>query len=283
MGIQTDMQVGREQDEKSESRVVLITGGTMGIGLATALAFARGGDRVVLTCKWGTVPREDVLGRFAAEGLSAPVLIEADVANDEDTIALLEALRQSHGRIDVFVSNVAFGLVVPTLEEYSKRALFKSIEYSAWPFVDYPRRIRELFGRYPRYIVGLSSSGPDAYCVNYDLVAASKAVMETLCRYLNYRLFDEGVRVNVVRSRFVQTASLRATFGDEFVPFADRFNYGDKFIRPEEVGDFIACLCSGLLDGVSGQTLMVDRGTEFTDNLMGFFRDRERLSLPILP
>ena len=40
-----------------------------------------------------------------------------------------------------------------------------------------------MFGRYPRYVVGLSSGGPDAFYKNYDFVAASKAVMETLCRY----------------------------------------------------------------------------------------------------
>lgn len=265
------------------NRVVLVTGGTMGIGLATGLAFARQGAQCVLTYRWGSASHDDVLAQFADEGLPAPMLVEADVANDEDTAALLEAVKARWSAIDVFISNVAFGLVVPDLDSYSKRSLFKGIEYSTWPFVEYPRQIKRVFGAYPRYIIGLSSSGPDAYCYNYDFVAAGKALMETLCRYLNYRLFDEGVRVNVVRSRFVHTASLVATFGDAFLPFAKRFNYTDKFIEPAEVADTIVALCGGLLDGVSGQVLMVDRGTEFTDNLMGFFRERESLDLPAVP
>ena len=69
----------------------------------------------------------------------------------------------------------------------------------------YSHDIHKLFGRWPRYVIGLSSGGPDHFYKNYDFVAASKAVMETLCRYMNYRLFDEDIRINVVRSRLVRT------------------------------------------------------------------------------
>jgi 3-oxoacyl-[acyl-carrier protein] reductase len=169
--------------------------------------------------------------------------------------------------------------VVHDLDDYSKRSLFKSIEYSAWPIVAYPQQIRRMFGAYPRYIVGLSSGGPDHYYQHYDFVAASKAVMETLCRYMNYRLFEEDVRINVVRSRLVRTESLRATFGHDFETFAERFNMRRQFITPEEVANAVLALCSGLMDGVSGQVLMVDRGTTFFDNLMRLYNERDQLQL----
>ena len=51
----------------------------------------------------------------------------------------------------------------------------------------------------------MSSTGPAHFSVGYDFVAASKSVMETLCRYMSYRLFEQDVRVNVVRSRLVRT------------------------------------------------------------------------------
>src|SRR5262249_49181573 len=195
---------------------VLITGGTMGIGLATALAFARQGALCTLTYKWGTANRDEVLEKFRLEDLPAPRIIEADVSRGEDTDALLQDLRSRHDRIEAFISNVSVGLVVQDLADYDMRSLFRSIEYSAWPMFEYPRKIKQVFGRYPRYIVGLSSGGPDHFYKNYDFVAASKAVMETLCRYLNYRLFDEDVRINVVLSRLVRTESLPATFGRSF-------------------------------------------------------------------
>jgi NAD(P)-dependent dehydrogenase (short-subunit alcohol dehydrogenase family) len=260
-------------------RVVLVTGGTMGVGLATALAFAERGANCWLTYRWGSADEEEVRARFAAIGAPEPRLVLADAACNEDTDALLAAMRTHHDRVDVFVSNVTAAPVVSGLDDFAPRALFKSIEYSAWPLVAYTRRIKEQFGCYPRYVVGMSSTGVDSFSVGYDFVAASKAVLETLCRYLNYRLFDEDVRVNVVRSRSVRTASFDAHFGAEFADFARRFTHESHFMQAEEVANATLALCSGLMNGVSGQILTVDRGTTFFDNLMRLYDEREALEL----
>jgi NAD(P)-dependent dehydrogenase (short-subunit alcohol dehydrogenase family) len=262
-----------------KGKVVLITGGTMGIGLATGLAFGRRGARVVATHRWGTADEDQVRRAFADAGAEAPLLCQADASKTEETVALLERIGRELGPIDVLVSNVSMALVVKSLDDYDKRALFKSIEYSAWPFYEYATEAKRILGRYPRYVIGLSSGGPDHFYKNYDFVAASKAVLETLCRYMSYRLYDEGVRVNVVRSRLVSTDSLRATFGSDFEAFARRFNMDKQFITPEEVANAVLALASGLLDGISGQVIMVDRGTTFSDNLMRLFEERDALDL----
>jgi NAD(P)-dependent dehydrogenase (short-subunit alcohol dehydrogenase family) len=262
-------------------KCILITGGTMGIGLATGLAFARQGARVTLTHKWGSADDDDVRSHFIQEGLEPPQIVAADASRDEDTEELLKKLRFDFDAVEVFVSNVSMALVVKSLDDYSKRSLFKSIEYSAWPFFEYTRRIRDVFGRYPRYVIGLSSGGPDHFHANYDFVAASKALMEVLCRYMNYRLFGEDVRLNVVRARAVRTESLRATFGPDFEEFLDRANMARDFIAAEEVAQAILALCSGLMDGVSGQVLMIDRGGTFRDTLMRLYNEREHLKFSL--
>lgn len=262
-----------------KGQAVLITGGTMGIGLATALAFARRGAACTMTYKWGTADEGEIKAQFAREGLIAPNLIEADVARDEDTAALLEEMHGRHESIYAFISNVSMALVTKGLDDYDKRALFKSIEYSAWPMFAYTAAIKKEFGRYPRYVVALSSGGPDHFYRNYDFIGASKALMETLCRYMNYRLYDEDVRINVVRSRLVITDSLKATFGSDFIEFASKINLERQFVSPEEVANAVFGLCSGLMDGVSGQVIMVDRGGTFSDNLMGLYEERQFLKL----
>ena len=261
-------------------KAVLVTGGTMGIGLSTALAFARRGAHVYVTHKWGTADEDDVRAQFRRENIPLPTIVRADVASSDDTAALLREIKRDHDGIEAFVSNVAVALVIRGLDDYSEKSLFKSIDYSAWPLVEHTRRIKETFGKYPRYVIGVSSGGPDAFYKNYDFAAASKSVLETLCRYLSYRLFDEGVRVNVVRSRLVATENLWATFGREFEPFCDRFNMRRQFVSCEEVGSSIYALASGLLDAMNGQVLMVDRGTSFFDNLMRLYEEREFIHEP---
>lgn len=260
-------------------KAVLITGGTMGIGLATGVSFARRGADVWLTHRWATASEDDILAPFRAENLPEPHVVEADVGNDDDTVALLEQIKLKHDRLETFISNVSVAHITKGVDDYKKSSLFKSIDYSAWPMFEYMRHAKTAFGRYPRYVIGLSSGGPDFFYKNYDFVAASKAVMETLCRYLSYRLFDDDVRINVVRSRLVKTESLRATFGRDFEQFAERFNMKRQFISCEEVADAIFGLCSGLMDGVNGQVLMVDRGTTFFDNLMRLYEERDHLEL----
>lgn len=251
-------------------KVALVTGGTMGIGLATGLAYGRAGARAVLTHRWGSADENEVRARFRAVGAPEPMIVEADVTREEDTKALLDRIALEHDGVHALISNVAFALRVSGVEEYDRRGLERSIDYSAWPMVAYTQAIRERFGRYPRYVIGMSSDGPDGFFQNYDFVAMSKAVLETMCRYLNFRLFDQEVRVNVLRSRLVRTASFDATFGAEFHGFLEALGgFEDCYTTPEDIGNAALALGSGLLDAVGGQVIMVDKGFEFFDNLMG--------------
>jgi NAD(P)-dependent dehydrogenase (short-subunit alcohol dehydrogenase family) len=260
-------------------KTALITGGTMGIGLETGLALAERGARCVLTYRWGSADEREVEEAWARAGVAPPKLVQADVANADDTETLMAEIAADHAGVDIFVSNVSTALVVRSIEDYSLRGLHRSIDYTAWPLVSYTQAIRKTFGRYPRYVVGVSSCGVDHYCAGYDFVAASKAVLEALCRYLNYQLTGHGVRVNVVRSMNVRTQAFRDTFGAEFEAFAARFIRDEHVVHPREIADAILALVSGRLDAYAGQILTVDRGITFFDNLMRLYAERHQLGL----
>ena len=91
--------------------------------------------------------------------------------------------------------------------------------------------------------------------------------------YLAFRLWDDGTRVNVIRAGYVQTDSLEATMGEGFVPFISRFPTPGQLVSPEAVADAALAVCSGLLDGLSGQVINIDHGTPFSDNLMRLYAE----------
>lgn len=260
-------------------KAVLITGGTKGIGLATGLTFGRLGAKVHLTHKWGSADEDAIRAQFAEAGAPEPAIHEADVSDKGDTKALVETLAGQHERLEVFVSNVAFAQVTGALEKYKKRSLLTSLGYTAWPLVGYLQQIKKTFGNFPRYAVGLSSDGVENYYPGYDFVAVSKKVMEVLCRYINEHLWEEDIRINVIRSRPVDTDSLDATFGKEFAPFLRKYGGDHYLIQPQEVADAVLALCSGLMDAVSGQELLLDRGVCFENNLMRLYEKREEFGL----
>lgn len=254
-----------------DGKVVLVTGGTMGIGLATALAFARHGAQTVLTHRWGSADENEVIEQFLRAEAPAPLIVEADILRSQDTAKLFATIRKEYGRVDALISNASAAVTVQSLDDLTERAFLRSMRATAWPTVEYTLAAKRELGAYPRYVVVMSSDGPDRFTPAYDFVACGKAAVETLARYLAYRLRGEGVCVNVVRSRAIKTDAFTSTFGAEFHGFLRQFVPEEWFMSASEVGDAAFALCSGMFDAMTGQVLMVDRGNTFADGISLIF------------
>jgi enoyl-[acyl-carrier protein] reductase III len=237
-----------------DSRAVLVTGGTRGIGKAIALRLAsEGAGRVVL----GFL-RNDAAAEEAAEELRAvgaePILVRGNVASDR-----VVAEFASHGPYGAVVHNAATGVIRPALETEDKhwdwtlganaRALL-SLARACAPDMEAGSSI-----------VGVSSLGSTRVLENYVLVGTSKAALESVVRYLAVELAPRGIRVNAVSAGVVETEALDYFPNREQMLKAARTRTpAGRMVEPDDVAAVVAYLCSPDAEMVRGQTLIVDGG-----------------------
>jgi NAD(P)-dependent dehydrogenase (short-subunit alcohol dehydrogenase family) len=139
--------------------IVVVTGGTRGLGKALGMELGRTGATVVLTHRWGSADEDALRSEFDAEGLAAPRIIESDVSDPEAVRALMREVAAMDGRLLAVVSNVAFAGVVTDIGELTRSSLELSLRYSTWPVLEYAHAARATLGHYPRYMLAISTDG----------------------------------------------------------------------------------------------------------------------------
>ncbi len=192
-----------ETNGSSEGRVVLVTGASSGIGLATAVAFAEGGDRVVATLR-ATSRREGFEAALAKAGVDVEPL-DLDVTDGDAARAAVASVVERHGRIDVLVNNAGIGSTA-TLEELTIDDFRRSLEVNFFGVLHLTKAVMPVMRAAGRgHIVAVTSMGGaigqpfnDAYC-------AAKFAVEGLYESLNPVAARFGVRVSIVQPGPVAT------------------------------------------------------------------------------
>lgn len=239
-------------------RTVLVTGGTRGLGLGVGVALGRRGANVWLTHRWGSVPDAEVLEAFAAVGAPTPRIVEADVGDPDDTARIVDAIAGEHASIDLFVSNACVAGRGGSLESLRRRDFARCLHYGAWPLLRYVEAIEARLGAPPRRVVAMSSDGVNAHLPGYDYVALAKAVLESIAAAMPHTF--------VLRTRQATTGGYVEIFPEHARRLLQRF---DAFaVTPADVGDAVAAIASGFLDGLRGRVITIDRGSSRLDNTM---------------
>ena len=250
--------------QNDDEAVMLITGGSRGIGAATAQLAARGGWRVMLSYRDDRRAADQVVSSIVAAGGRASA-VQADVGREDDVLAMFGTLDAQGGRLGALVNNA--GIVAPAARVDAfdlarmERVFRTNVIGSFLCAREAVRRMSSRHGGRGGAIVNLSSVaarlGSPAEYVDY---AASKGAIDTMTVGLAKEVATEGIRVNAVRPGLILT-EIHASGGD-----AGRVErlLGQVPMRragsADEVAQSIVWLCSPQSGYVTGAVLDVGGG-----------------------
>jgi enoyl-[acyl-carrier protein] reductase III len=241
-----------------ENKIAMVSGGSRGIGRATALKLASAGCDVAVVYHTSGDEAEAVCREIVALGRKS-LPIQADVSNPDSVAEAFAAFKAQWDNIDIVVSNAATGVLRPALELTLKHWR-RCMETNALALHLLSQQAVPMMPAGGR-IIGLSSLGAYRAIPHYAFIGASKAALESVVRSLAQELGPRGIRVNTVNAGVVDTDAL-AFFPNRdqlLEEFARRTPAGPKLL-PQDVANAIYLLCLPEAGMITGHTLVVDGG-----------------------
>lgn len=241
----------------TQQPVALVTGGSRGIGRAISLRLAERGYNVAIAYLRNRTAAAETVAEIEGLGVKAHS-VRADVGKEEEINALFDEIAETYGRLDVFVSNAATGVIKP-FPDLRSRAWDWTMDANAKALFLGARRCVPLMAD-GGHILALSSQGSEQVLPGYAVVGASKAAIEALIRYLAVELAPK-IRANVVSPGVVDTGALdHFPMKDEMLASARHDTPAGRLATPEDVADVVEFLVDERSQMITGQTIVVDGG-----------------------
>jgi len=239
---------------KLEGKIALITGGSAGIGLATAKQFVEEGAWVYITGR-----RQSELDAAVASIGSDITAIQGDVARLADLERIYAQIGKEKGRLDIVFANAGLGDAVP-LGSITEEHFDTTFNVNVKGVVFTVQKALPLMPDGGSIVLNASIVSIKGFPA-FSVYSATKAAVRSFARTWTTDLKNRGIRVNAVSPGPIDTPLLNQTFAnpDERQALASTVTMG-RLGRPEEIARAVVFLASADASFITGVELFVDGG-----------------------
>ncbi|WP_333909522.1 SDR family oxidoreductase [Pseudoxanthomonas sp. JBR18] len=187
--------------KRFDGKVIVVTGGSDGIGLASAQAFAQEGGTVYICAR-----RKERLDEVLDELGSSVTAVQCDVGNPEDLDRLYAQIRQDQGRVDVVFANAGVSESA-ALGEIDEAHVDRLLSTNIKGVIHTVQKALPLMGRGATVIITGSGAGSSGFA-GLSVYSATKAALRSFARTWTTDLKDRGIRVNAVSPGMIKTPAM---------------------------------------------------------------------------
>jgi NAD(P)-dependent dehydrogenase (short-subunit alcohol dehydrogenase family) len=223
--------------EMTNQKVAIITGGSSGIGRATAVALAKQGVKIAIAARRAKEGEETV--HLVKEAGSDGVFVKTDVANEDDVRSLVEKTAKTYGRLDYAFNNAGIEEMMTPLADQTSEIFDQIMNVNVkgvWLSMKYeiPEMIRNGGGA----IVNTSSGAGVIGIPQMPIYVASKHAVLGLTKSAALEYAKSGIRINAIAPGVVETGMLERAAEDnkQFVETLKSMHPIGRIGDPEEIG-----------------------------------------------
>jgi enoyl-[acyl-carrier protein] reductase III len=181
------------------------------------------------------------------------------VGDPEHIKKIFNTVREKFGKLDIFISNAATGVLKPIMD-IDLKDWQRTMDINARALLFCAQEAAKLMDGGGR-IISLSSMGSHRWVPKYAAVGTSKAAIESLTRYLAVELAPKRIIVNAVCSGVVDTDSLKFfPDRDKILEKTTTYTPMGRIGEPEDIAKVVVMLCSEEASWICGQTIIADGG-----------------------
>ena len=241
-----------------KNKMLLVTGGSRGIGKKICYEFAQRGANIIFTYVRSSTEAKKIETELKKLGVNA-ISKKLNLNSNNDINKFADEIKKLNVKIDFLINNAASGVMKNSIETTEKHWDWTMQINAKGPWI-LSKKLSEIMNKNSR-IINISSPGSSKVLKNYFSIGVSKAALESITRYMAYDLAPKGINVNSISASLLETDAIQHFPNQsEIKKILNRKNPTQKKLLTDHIAKVAIMLCSEGGDMIVGQNILVDGG-----------------------